>query len=141
MIVRSGPVSEGRRRDMRYTEPREQSAEWLRAALTKMGQHDAAFNPVTFAVWYEVVAGTNRRLTAALQQAAKTDPRLGDATMRQLHQRHIMSVEDAELTRLSTEFERVMETVAQSAEHTRPPAMRRMSTPYRRGCRPGSATR
>lgn len=103
---------------MRYPEPKQQSAEWLRAALTKMGQHDAAFNPLTFAVWYEVVAGTNRRLEVALREALTSDPRLGDATMQRLHEEYIQRVDDVELARLSTEFQRVMETVAQSADLT-----------------------
>ena len=37
---------------LRYRESKEQSGEILRQVLAVMGQHDAAFNPVNFAVWY-----------------------------------------------------------------------------------------
>ncbi len=42
----------GKRHQMLYTEPKEKSAEWLRAALAEMARHDAAFHPVTYTVFY-----------------------------------------------------------------------------------------
>ena len=50
----------------RYQESKEHSAEIVRQVLALMGQHDAAFHPLNFAVWYEYVAGINSRLTQAL---------------------------------------------------------------------------
>ena len=38
---------------MQYTESKERSGELLRAVLTHMGRHDASFNPMSYAVWYE----------------------------------------------------------------------------------------
>jgi len=38
---------------MRYTEPKQRSAEPLRVTLSHMGRHAAAFNPLTFTVWYD----------------------------------------------------------------------------------------
>ena len=61
---------------LRYRESKEQSGEILRQVLAVMGQHDAAFNPVNFAVWYEHLAGINGRLTQALLKAQQTEPRL-----------------------------------------------------------------
>ena len=70
---------------MRYKESKEQSAELLRQVLTLMGQHDAAFNPVSFAVWYEFAAGINARLAQALKSAMQTEPRLGNDTLGRLY--------------------------------------------------------
>jgi len=103
---------------MRYKEPKERSAELLRAALARMGQHDAAFNPVTFAVWYEAVSGTNPRLEHAIDEAIKTEPRLGDDAVLRLYRDHVSEVGDEEMARLSAAFHGVMSTVAESASRT-----------------------
>jgi len=103
---------------MRYNEPKERSAELLRAALGRMGQHDAAFNPVTFAVWYEAMSGTNPRLERAIDEAVKTEPRLGDEAMLRLYREHVSEVGDEEMARLSADFQGVMTTVAESASRT-----------------------
>lgn len=44
---------------MRTRESRERSAEVFRRVLAQMAQHPAAFNPMTYAVWYEHPAGLN----------------------------------------------------------------------------------
>ena len=60
---------------MNYTETKEQSAEILRAVLGTMGQHDAAFNPITFALWYEYLAGINPGLKQAVDHCLQREPR------------------------------------------------------------------
>lgn len=86
---------------MRYTESRERSAEVLRAALALMGQHDAAFNPLAFAVFYEHVAGINARLSQAIQACLRTEPRLGDATIARLYRDHVNDIDEAALQQAS----------------------------------------
>ena len=103
---------------MRYTEPRERSAELLRAALAKMALHDAALNPITFAVWYEVMSGSNVALERALANALKTEARLGDATILRLYAAHVSAVDSEQMTRLSADFQRVMASVSESATRT-----------------------
>ena len=74
---------------MNYTESREQSAEILRAVLGHLGQNDAAFNPVSFALWYEHVAGINPALTQALAPLLQAGTRLNDAMVLQLFRAHV----------------------------------------------------
>ena len=102
----------------RYKESKQQSAELLRLALAQIGQHDAACNPTTFAVWYEQVSGTNPRLSADLEASLPTEPRLGDATIERLYRDHIAAIDDAATERLREEFSRVMKDLSQSAART-----------------------
>ena len=73
----------------RYRESKEQSSEIMRQVLGLMARHDAAFNPLNYAVWYEHVAGVNSRLSAALDEALRTEPRLSDDTLFRLYQEHL----------------------------------------------------
>jgi diguanylate cyclase len=99
----------------RYKETKAQSAELLRLVLGQFGQHDAACNPTTFAVWYEHASGTNPRLSADLEAILKTEPRLSDATIERLHRDHIAEIDQATADRVRESFNRVMEDLSKSA--------------------------
>jgi diguanylate cyclase len=103
---------------MRYTEPKERSAELLRLTLGQMGQHTAAFNPITFTLWYEHVAGMNPRLSQALDALTAAQVRVDDATALRLFQEHVAPADEAAMQRVSVELQRVMSGIAQSASHT-----------------------
>jgi len=103
---------------MRYRHSRQQSAELLRLALAQIGQHDAAANPTTFAVWYEHVSGTNARLSADLEKCLTSEPRLGDATVERLYRDHIAEIDEATAERVRESFGRVMAELSQSAVRT-----------------------
>lgn len=51
---------------MRYAENHEASGEILRLLIQKMAGHPAAFNPLTYAVWYEFTVGINPALNQAV---------------------------------------------------------------------------
>jgi diguanylate cyclase len=102
----------------RYTESKPRSAELLRTALAHMGQHAAAFNPLTYTVWYEYAAGINPRLTRALEDALATDPELGDDSVRRLFQAYVADADEAAVREISDELQRVMTGVAASASRT-----------------------
>ncbi|MCX7193897.1 MAG: GGDEF domain-containing protein [Proteobacteria bacterium] len=53
---------------IKYTQDKAASAEILRLILQKMAGHPAAFNPPTYAVWYEFLAGINPQLTEAMNK-------------------------------------------------------------------------
>jgi diguanylate cyclase len=83
-----------------------------------MGQHDAAFNPVSYTVWYEFAAGINARLTRAIQEALLTEPRLGDATLGRIYQACVADIDPAAMHRISSEFQKMMTGMAESAMRT-----------------------
>jgi diguanylate cyclase len=103
---------------MRYTESKERSAELLRLALGQMGRHEAAFNPITFTLWYEHVAGMNARLSAALDALLAAQARIDDDTALRLFQEHVVPADEAAMRRISGELQRVMSGIADSASLT-----------------------
>ncbi len=103
---------------MRYTEPKERSAELLRVALGHMGRHEAAFNPVTFTLWYEYAAGTNPTLHAAVEQRLQENAPFSDAVVARLYQEHIVPPDAAIMQRIGGELQRVMTGIASSASQT-----------------------
>lgn len=103
---------------MRYKETKSQSAELLRSVVALMGQHDAAFNPIAFTVWYEFAAGMNVRLSHAIEAAIQITPRLGDADLLELYQTYVADVDPATMHQISSEFQRVMVGLAASALRT-----------------------
>jgi len=102
----------------RYKESKQQSAELLRLTLAAIGQHDAACNPTTFAVWYEHVSGTNPRLSADLEKCLLVEPRLGDGAIERLYRDHIAEIDEATAERVREDFGRVMKDLSQSAVRT-----------------------
>ena len=102
----------------RYQESQPRSAELLRMALAWMGQHDAAFNPMTFAVWYEHAAGINLRLSQAIEQRLQSEPRLGDATMQRLYRENIADSQASTAEQVSGGVRRVIQGLVESVSRT-----------------------
>ena len=100
---------------VRYNEPKERSAELLRLALAYMGRHEAAFNPVTFTLWYEHAAGINARLSAALEALLAQQTPINDQVALRLVQEHVTPAEEVVVQRVGAELQRVMGGIAQSA--------------------------
>ncbi len=103
---------------MNYTESKEQSAEILRAVIGLMAQHDASFNPLTFALWYEHVAGKNPRLSEALNATIVSHKRLSDDNVQQLFREHIAPPEHQVMSRITEQFNKAMARMAESATRT-----------------------
>ena len=83
-----------------------------------MGQNDAAFNPMTFTVWFEYAAGMNSRLNQALDQLLQTKPRLGDDDLWNLYQSYVADVDPQAMHRIGSELQRTMKTMAEAAART-----------------------
>ena len=103
---------------MRYTEPKDQTAELLRLALAHMGKHEAAFNPITFTLWYEYVAGINPNLSAVLDRLTLAQGRLDDEAVLKLYREHIAPADADTMERVGGEIERLMAGMAKAASQT-----------------------
>jgi diguanylate cyclase len=103
---------------MRYTEAKDRSAELLRLALAQMGRHAAAFNPITFAIWYEYGAGINPRLNGAIDQLLADNVSLNDDCVGRLYAEHIAPADEGTMQRISGEFQRLIGSFADSATLT-----------------------
>jgi diguanylate cyclase len=75
---------------MRYHETKEQSAEILRRALSLMGRQDAAFHPISFALWYEHAAGINHALSVVLEERLASNTPLTEPDVLDLYSRFIV---------------------------------------------------
>lgn len=112
-----GPAHPGNPR-VRYTESKEKSAELLRVALATMGRHEAAFNPLTFAVWYEHAAGTNPRLSRAIERAVAESALIDNDLIAKLHRDHISGIDETAMQRAYGQFQQVIASMAESATRT-----------------------
>ena len=83
-----------------------------------MGKHEAAFNPVTFTLWYEYVAGINPALSAAMDEVLNDGKGMDDGTVISLYQKHIAPADEAVMAKISGEMERLLASVALSASQT-----------------------
>lgn len=103
---------------MRYTQSKEQSAELLRVVLARMGQHDAAFNPLTYTIWFEYAAGMNANLNRALDDLLQTKPRLTDEDVWATYQSHVADVDPQAMHRIGGELQKVLAALACAAGST-----------------------
>jgi diguanylate cyclase len=103
---------------MRYRESREQSAELLRLVLPLMSRHVAGFNPLTYAVWYEYVRGSNSALSAAVDAAIAKGKPLGDEDISQLFDAHVALRDIESSMRMRNRMEKMLEEVSEAATQT-----------------------
>lgn len=102
---------------MKYRDSVEQSAEYLRLALPLMSRQSAALHPVSYAIWYEYVAGGNPPLKAAIDELIRDGGVLDEATTAKLFRLYIVDFDEQLTQRLSSGLERVLADMEQSAAH------------------------
>jgi diguanylate cyclase len=103
---------------MRYKESREQSAELLRLVLPLMSRHEAGFNPLTYAVWYEYVRGSNSALSAALDAAIAKGKPLADEDMNQLYDTHVALRDIESSMRMRNRMQKMIDEVSVATTQT-----------------------
>ncbi|CAN5438155.1 GGDEF domain-containing protein [soil metagenome] len=100
---------------MKYKESLAQSAEYLRLALPMMTKQAAAFHPVSYAVWYEYVAGMNKPLKSEIDDLTKDGKVLDEAAVAGLFQKHIAELDEETTQRVRAGFQSVLENMSRSA--------------------------
>jgi len=103
---------------MRYSQSREQCAELLRLVLARLGQHDAAYNPVTFTVWFEYLAGTNAQLNKAVDHLLLTQSRLSNDDMHHLYDDFVTDIDPQAMHRIGNDLRQVMSRVMDASSRT-----------------------
>ena len=101
---------------MKYRESMQQSAEYLRLALQLMTRQDAPLHPVSYAVWYEYVAGINPRLNAEVDALTKDGARLNDEAANALYRKHIADLDEETSRRITSNVQRIVDQVSETAE-------------------------
>jgi diguanylate cyclase len=100
---------------MRYHENTEQSAEYLRLALQRMARQDAGLHPVSYALWYEYVAGINPALKAEVDALTQDGGRLSEESTYALYRKHIAELDAEASRRISTSVQHIVAQVSESA--------------------------
>jgi len=100
---------------MRYGETKEQSGELLRLTLPLMAKQDAAYHPVSYALWYEHVAGVNPALSQVLEERLRDNRPLAEDEVYALHTRFIVSRVVERMEELQQKLRTLLEEVARTA--------------------------
>jgi diguanylate cyclase len=103
---------------MKYDDSVEQSAEYLRLALPLMSRQAAALTPVSYAVWYEYVAGINPALQARIDDLTREGGVLDDAATTELYRRYVADIDHETAQRVTHDLRKVMFDVTQTAAQT-----------------------
>jgi diguanylate cyclase len=91
---------------MRYKETRE-----LRMVLPLMAKASAGFHPLSYAVWYEYVAGNNPQLQAAVDTRRAANSELGDKDIQQLFDQFVAMRDIETSARMRNEIQKLVEEV------------------------------
>ena len=99
---------------MRYIESKEHSAELLRLTLPLMVRQAAAYHPISYAIWYEHVAGINPPLSTALTARLETNEPLSDDEVYRLYARHVSERDAAVLDHLQQRLQDLLDDTART---------------------------
>jgi diguanylate cyclase len=100
---------------MKYQHSTTQCGEFFRMALPLMTRQNAGVHPVSYAIWYEYVAGINKPLKAAIDELTRNDVRLDEAQTHQLFQQYVAPLDEESTQRISDGFQEIIADISQSA--------------------------
>ena len=100
---------------MRYSDSIEKSAEFLRQAVPMMSRQAAGLHPVSYAIWYEYVAGNNPSLRTDIDQLVQFGTVLDEKSTAELFRKHISEIDAQAARRVSPVFQKIMSDMARSA--------------------------
>lgn len=112
--VLRNPIRGEKKQAMEYNHTKPESAEYLRLALPHMAKHDAPMHPISYAVWYEHVAGMNQALSEAIMALSTADTIFNDADIEALFNQYIADITPETATMISHEFQRIINNLAES---------------------------
>ena len=101
---------------LKYAEDAARCAEILRIALPMMSRQKAGVHPVSYAVWFDHMAGRNPRLSAVLNRLMQDGQVLDDHSTAQLYHEHVADGNEQTASKLAESIRRVMKEIADSAQ-------------------------
>jgi diguanylate cyclase len=99
----------------RYNEPPARAAECLRQALPLMTRQAAPPHPLSYAVWYEHVAGRNAALSNEIARLTVGEKPLDEEQTVRLFNTHVLDVDEQAAQRVAEGFRGILEEVGNSA--------------------------
>jgi diguanylate cyclase len=101
---------------MQYEISKEKSAEYLRQAIHHMSMQDAAFHPVSYAVWYEYSSGEHAHLIDEVNTLIEKEKKLNEKSTAQLFNKHIASLDADSAKSIVDRFNDVVSDITSSTE-------------------------
>lgn len=101
---------------MQYEISKEKSAEYLRQAIHHMSMQDAAFHPVSYAVWYEYSSGEHARLIEEVNDLIEKEKRLNEKSTTHLFNKHIANTDIDSAKVLVERFNQVVTDMTSSTQ-------------------------
>lgn len=101
---------------MQYEVTKEKSAEHLRQAIHHMAMQDAAFHPVSYAVWYEYSSGEHARLIEEVNALIEKEKKLNEKSTAHMFNKHIAGIDADNAKKLVDRFSEVVTDMRSSTE-------------------------
>ncbi|MCK9387671.1 MAG: GGDEF domain-containing protein [Sulfuritalea sp.] len=100
---------------MKYHDSVAKSTEYLGPALSLMAKQTAAMDPVSYAVWYEYVAGINPALKIAIDEHLRNGEMLDETATYDIFNSHVAGIDEEVAQRFSDGLQKVMAEMSSSA--------------------------
>jgi diguanylate cyclase len=97
-----------------YDESPERATELFRLIVPLILRQEASPNPISFAVWYEHLAGRNATLSREIEALTANGGQLNDATMQDLHQRFLVDADLGVAAQVQESLSRVIGDAAKT---------------------------
>lgn len=101
---------------MKYEITKEKSAEYLRQAIHHMSMQDAAFHPVSYAVWYEYSSGEHARLIEEVNHLIEKEKKLNEKSTAHIFNKHISGTDVESAKVLVERFNQTMTDMTSSTQ-------------------------
>ncbi|MEO8038499.1 MAG: GGDEF domain-containing protein [Betaproteobacteria bacterium] len=103
---------------VKYEDRIDQSSEWLRLAIALMAKHEAAFHPVTYAVWYEYVSGRNDAMKREIDHLTMNGRKLNEEITCRMFDKYVAEMTPDRAQRINEDLRRMVTTMVESATLT-----------------------
>ncbi len=94
----------------------QRSAELLRLAIPVMSKHATGFDPYSYAVWYDYVAGSNPQLKQEIDRLIATTERLDATQTEELYRRHIIERGEESVLQARSSLSSVLDRTQESMQ-------------------------
>ena len=104
--------------DNLYPESIEESGNYLRLALNYIARYKLAYNPITFALWYEYAAGRNQKLIKEIHALQKENNAMDFKVILKLFRKHVAGNQLLLAEKKTSEFQSILTQMIQQLGHS-----------------------
>lgn len=94
------------------------NATYLKAIVPLMVRHNVAANPLNYAIWYDYVAGSNAKLTEAVNNLVNEQKSFDSDTSIELYRKHICNASFESFEKINEQLHKVIEQAVSSINDT-----------------------